>query len=199
MAGLDKIIKEIADEASAEAKSVLDNAKAQADDILEAARNEAEALHEKSDLAAKQHRNEIEQSRNSALALQKRQRLLETKQSLLNDTLEKAREELYALPADLYFTLLLKLAVQVVEEGEGEMMLCEKDAQRLPPDFEAKLAAVLPKGSTIHISKEIRPVDGGFVLKYGDVEANCSFAAIFDARREEFADIISPILFGIAQ
>ncbi len=198
MAGLDKIIKEIADEASAEAKSTLDNARSEADGVLADARSEADAIREKSEKAAKQHRNEMEQSRNSALALQKRQRLLETKQALLSETLDRAREELYALPPELYFTLLMKLAAQVAEEGEGEMMLCEKDTARLPGDFEAKLAANLPNGSTIRLSKETRPVDGGFVLKYGDVEANCSFAAIFDARREEFADIVSPILFGNA-
>ncbi len=198
MTGLEKIVKEIADEASAEAKTTLENAKAEADDILAQAKSEADALREKSEADAQKHRSELEQSRNSALALQKRQRLLETKQALLSETLEKARKELYALPVDLYFTLLLKLAAQAAEEGKGEMMLSEQDAARLPQDFEAKLAAVLPSGSTITLLKETRPVDGGFVLKYGDVEANCSFAAIFDARREEFADIISPILFGKA-
>ncbi len=198
MTGLDKIIKEIADEASAESKSTLDNAKAEAEAILADAKSKADSLREKSDLEAKQHRSEIEKSRNSALALQKRQRLLETKQELLSETLEKVRNELYALPPKEYFAMLVRLAAQSAEEGEGEMMLCEKDNARLPQDFEAELSAALPKGSAIRLSKETRPVDGGFVLKYGDVEANCSFAAIFDARREEFADIISPILFGNA-
>jgi len=34
------------------------------------------------------------------------------------------------------------------------------------------------------------------VLKYGDVEENCSFRAMFDARSDEFSDLVRDTLFA---
>ncbi len=198
MTGLEKILKEIEDEAAAEAEATIAKAKQQADGILEKAKEQALALSDKALAAAGQSVADIEYSRDSALGLQKRQRTLEEKQALLAETLELALKELYALPEKEYFDLMLRLAASSAEAGEGSMMLSEKDKQRLPAGFAQQLAGALPAGSSITISEECRPIDGGFVLKYGDVEENCSFAAIFDARRDEFADIISPILFAEA-
>ena len=35
-----------------------------------------------------------------------------------------------------------------------------------------------------------------FLLKYDDIEMNCSFSALLDARREELEDRVNRILFG---
>ena len=196
MTGLEKIIKEIEDEAAAEAEAVLAKARQEAEELLQAARQKAQAAGDKAEAESGQAVADIEYSRDSALALQKRQRSLETKQALLAETLEIAKKELCALPDDTYFALLVRLAVSSAEAGEGEMLLSQKDSQRIPAGFAAQLAAALPAGASLRISSETRPIDGGFVLKYGDVEENCSFSAIFDARRDEFADKISPVLFA---
>lgn len=196
MTGLEKILKEIQDEAASEAEAVLAKANASAGEILTKAKAEAEAKSQATAENAQKNVADIVSSRDSALGLQKRQRTLETKQALLSETLEKALQELYALHDGAYFDLLLRLASSSAEAGEGQMLLNEKDKQRLPADFQQKLAGALPTGCSIQVSGEVRPIDGGFVLKYGDVEENCSFAAIFNARREEFADLISPILFA---
>ncbi len=198
MTGLEKIIREIEDEAAAEAEATIAKAKEEADGLLQKAREDAQAASDKALDAASQSVADIEYSRDSALGLQKRQRSLETKQALLGETLALALKELYCLPEQEYFTLLLRLAAASAQNGEGVMMLNNKDKQRLPAGFEQQLAGVLPAGSSIKLASESRPIDGGFVLKYGDVEENCSFAAIFDARWEEFADMISPILFANA-
>ncbi len=196
MTGLDKIIAEIKGEAEAEARQTVDAARAEADEILAAARAEAEAKAERIAAAARQDIADIERSRESAMALQRSQRSLAQKQALLAETLNKARESLYALGDGEYFDLLLRLAAKNAEPGEGEVLLNEKDKKRLPKDFEARLAAALPKGSTLKLAGEARAIDGGFVLRYGQVEENCSFGAMFDAREEEFSDLIRPSLFG---
>lgn len=195
MTGLDTIIKEIMDEAQAEADAAKAKAKAQADEILQKATSEAEAERAKIGASAGQTVADVTAARESALALQRRQRTLETKQALLNETLEKALEKLYSLPEGEYFELCHRLALRNAEDGEGALLFNEKDKARQPADFATKLAAALPTGKTIQVSGETRPIDGGFVLKYGDVEENCSFRAVFEARHEEFSDQIRPILF----
>lgn len=195
MTGLEKILAEILDEAKAEAEHALAAAKAKADEMAVTAKAEADTVADKARAAAAQDVADVEYSRNSALALQRRQRTLAQKQALLAETLEKARDSLYALPDGDYFGLLVKLAAKTAQPGEGELLLNEADLARMPKDFEKQLAGALPTGSTLKVGGQARPIDGGFVLKYGDVEENCSFAAIFDAREDEFSDLIRDVLF----
>ena len=196
MTGLEKIVKEIKDEATKEAESILATAKEKAAATKKAAEQEAEQKTAQIAEEADQNVKDIEVSRESAMALQKRQRTLQTKQAMLGETLDAAQAELYKLPDEPYFSLLIQLAVKAAEEGPGEMLLNEKDRAKMPASFEKDLNSKLPSGKTITISTETRPVDGGFVLKYGGVEENCSFSALFDARREEFSDLVRDILFA---
>lgn len=196
MTGLDKILQEIRDEAASEAKRTVEEARAKAARILTEAKAESDATVAKIDAAAAQDVADINAAQASSQQLQHRQRTLETKQAMLAETLQKAKESLYVLPEGDYFDLLVRLAAGASEKGEGQMLLNAKDAARLPAGFETKLAGALPAGHTLAVAKETRPIDGGFVLKYGDVEQNCSFGALFDARGEEFSDLARGVLFG---
>ena len=196
MTGLDKITSEILNEAAMDAKAVLAAAEAEAEAIFKAAYDEAEALNEKITAAAQKEAADILSSCNSALRLQQRQHMLQIKQELLSETLQAAQEELYKLPDAQYFSLLVKQAVRFSEPGKAEMLLNARDAARIPAGFEKDLASALPSSHSITLSGDTRLIDGGFVLKYGDIEQNCSFSAIFDAQREEFADMVREILFA---
>lgn len=196
MTGLDKIITEIQDEAAGEAKRITEEAKAKADKLLADAKAESDAAVAKIDAGAQQEVADIEAARDSQVQLQRRQRTLETKQQVLAETLDKAEQSLLALDDAQYFALLVKLAAKAAEPQKGEMLLSEKDLKRLPAGFEKELNGALGKGAELAISQNTRPLAGGFVLKYGDIEQNCSFAALFDARREEFSDLVRGLLFG---
>ncbi len=84
--------------------------------------------------------------------------------------MQKALEALRALPADEYFALLCRLAAASAEQGEGEMLLSEDDKARLPAGFCRTLATLLPKGAKLAVAEATRKLDGGFILKYGDIE-----------------------------
>lgn len=196
MAGLDKILQEIEAGAAAEAARQIEEAKAKAGEILAQAQTESDAACAQIGQEAAKAVAEEERSRASALALQRRKETLQAKQQLLAETLDKARGALYVLPEKEYFDLLARLAAKNAAPGEGVMLLNEKDLARLPGGFEKQVQAALPPGSSIALSKETRPLDGGFVLQYGDIEVNCSFSAIFDAGQDEMADRIRDILFA---
>ena len=196
MTGLEKIIKEIQDEAANEAAEVIAKAKAEAEEILAAARASADAKTTRVSEGASQDVADIGNAQQSAKVLQRRQRTLSTKQQVLSETLAKALESLYVLNDADYFALLTRLAVNTAQPGEGEMMLNEKDKTRLPASFEQEMNAALPEGQKLVVSNKNRPIDGGFVLGYGGVEENCSFEAMFNARREEFSDLVRDILFA---
>ncbi|MGD9560166.1 MAG: V-type ATP synthase subunit E [Oscillospiraceae bacterium] len=196
MTGLEKILAEIKNEAAAEAQQTLEKAKEEADGILAQAKAVRDEQTGHIAASAAQDVADIERSRESAMALQRRQRTLATKQALLEETKQMALDRLYALDDAAYFELLVKLAGKAAQPGAGVMLLSEKDQKRMPADFEKKLAAALPAGAAVSISKESRPFDGGFVLQYGEVEENCTFKAMFDARGDAFSDLISEVLFA---
>ena len=196
MSGLDKILAEIRDEAAAEATQVVDAAKAEAGKVLAKAKEDSAALTERITAGARQDVADIERSRASALVLQRRQRTLAQKQMLLGETLEKAQNAIKELPEGEYFDLLVRLAAASAEPGEGVMMLNETDKKRMPQDFSKRLGDALPKGASLSISDDTRAIDGGFLLKYGDVEENCSIGDMFNARADEFSDLIRDTLFG---
>ena len=196
MSGLEQIVREIEDEAKREAQEIVAKAEADAAALVDEAKKSAAAVAAQIAQASRQELADVRAGGDSALALQKRRVTLETKQALLAETLGKAKEELRAFPADKYFALLALLAAHSAENGEGEMMLNAADKARIPADFADKLNAALPAGRTLSVSGDTRPIDGGFVLKYGDVEENCSFDAIFNARHDEFSDKARDILFA---
>jgi V/A-type H+-transporting ATPase subunit E len=196
VAGLERILQEIRAEAAAEAAAQQRVAQDNADKILTAAKAESDAVVAQIEQDGKKAVAEGERSRSSAILLQRRQKTLQTKQVLLAETLQKAREALTALQDKEYFDLLVRLAAKNAAPGSGEMLLNERDAKRLPAGFEKQLAEALPKGSSIAVSDKTCLIDGGVVLQYGDIEVNCSFAAIFDAQEDEMADNIAKVLFA---
>ena len=76
-----------------------------------------------------------------------------------------------------------------VSKETGEIIFNKKDLERLPKDFGATLA------SNLKVSSEIRNIDGGFILLYGDIEENCSFSALFMAEKENLQDKVRDLLF----
>ena len=65
----------------------------------------------------------------------------------------------------------------------------------MPKNFQHLLNLSLPIGGKLTVSDAVAPIDGGYILKYGYLEINCSFAAIFRDRRDEFIDLIRDQLF----
>ena len=195
MTGLDKILAEIHKEADSEAHGTVEKAKAKAEQILKEAKADSDAIVVKIAESAAQETAEIIRSRDSALMLQSRRRILAVKQELLSETMEKAKEQLLDLPQKEYFKLLISMAKKAVRPGKGILFFNEKDKVRVPADFIARLLAELPNGSVLKVSDETRAINGGFVLVYGDIEENCSFDAVFDARADEFKDIARRVLF----
>jgi V/A-type H+-transporting ATPase subunit E len=192
---LEKILSEIDDAASKEADEIIAKAKAGAEEILGDARDEAAKQATVIGAGAEDKVSEYKHAGESARQLYRRKRVLETKQELILSVVEKAKEHLSAMPDNRYFELLTNLAVSAAVNGDGLVLLNEKDKNRLPKDFEDILSKKLPREASLRVSIETRPIDGGLILKYGGVEQNCSFEAIFNARRDEFSDIIRDILF----
>ena len=197
MSGLEKIIRQIEAEAQCQADELLRCARAEADqiraDLQAKCDQELGQIEEKStrDIAACRSRGA------SAVEQQRRLALLQTKQEIITDVMAKALAQLQAKPAAEYFAAVLKLAERYARAQAGQILFSQEDLDRMDAGFADQLnEAAKKKGGSLTIGTECRPTGGGFVLVYGGIEENCTFPALFDARREELQDLIHRLLFA---
>lgn len=196
MTGLDNILSKIEEDARVRAEAILQEARRQAEDIRVQASADAEKqARDITALGEKDAADALARAR-SAAELYKRQAELVIKQSLIRETIDKARRQLRQMPPEDYFSLLQDLAVAHALPQEGLLMLSPEDRNRVPALFEEGLNAALPEpGAKLTLAEETRPIDGGVVLVYGGIEENCSFEALFDAKMDTLQDLAQSLLF----
>lgn len=194
MTGLEKIVQQIQSEAQQAADNVIAQAKTEAAEIVNKAKEEAALQIASIEAQSKTDEGNILSAGKSAAALQIRRAVLEAKQEIIGEMIEKIQKSIYDLPDDKYFALILKMVTKYALPERGEILFNASDLKRLPSDFSDNIAKAAPAGLTI--SKETRKIDGGFVLIYGGVEENCSFEALFYAARETLQDKVQKLLFS---
>lgn len=194
MTGLDKIVQQIRDEAQKAADEVLDKARAQAMEITNKAGVDAAARRETLRAQAESDAKNLLSAAESAAELAKRRALLSAKQEIISQLIADTQADIYALPDDEYFALILKMVKKYSLAQKGEILFSKKDLSRLPDRFGDKISQ--NANGALELSKETRPINGGFVLSYGGIEENCSVEALFYAAREQLQDKVSEILFS---
>ncbi len=196
MSGLDKIKSQILNEANASAAEKIARAKKEADAILTKVEQE---VAEESERCARQAEEKVKNHAErvaSACDMQRRKALLDAKQRMITDVLDKAYERVLSLPPEKYFAMVTNILAQYVRPEEGVMYFNKADLARLPEGFEAEVDKIAKsKGGSLTISNESKEKDGGFVLVYGGVEENCTIKAMFAAKRDEWSDLVQKVLF----
>ncbi len=197
MAGIDNMKHQILDEAQAAADMKLREANAQADEMIERAKAEAEKLSEsisqKSSAEVENYRERVI----SSIDLQKRTKILEAKQELISEVLDKSYESLAGMEPEAYFPMLLKLLGKYALPQEGEIFFSPADLKRMPSGYEAEVKKTAEeKGGSLTVSEKGRNIENGFVLAYGGIEENCTLRAMFDEKRDELSDKVRELLFA---
>lgn len=196
MTGTDKIIQRIQADSDRKCGEILAQAALEAEEITASATAEAEKI---SALDAEKTRSHAQQSAATAQSAARQKAglmLLEAKAQAVNETLSAALQALQELPAEKYFSALMALAAENAMPGEGVMRLSRRDLDRLPPRFEEQVNATLAgRSARIGISAEPAHIDGGFILVYGNIEVNCTFDALTQAKLDVLKETICGIIF----
>jgi len=197
MTGLEKILMAIESEATSNADALLKQAQREADDILATAKAEAEkkskeiAAKSEADVKASLSRSE------SAASLQERKIILDAKQQIISNVITNARLSLAKLSDSEYMDIILRMVRKYAHNKPGKILFTATDKNRLSGNYSELLQKALADkpGATLTVSEETVSIDGGFILKYGDIEENCSFDALFAAAKEDLQDKVNAILF----
>lgn len=197
MAGLDKIIKQILDDASNEASELKMKAEQEAASIREKAKEDCHKIDQEADSRLEVLKARYKEKSSSSAQLRKRQLILEAKQRLISETLDKAYDALLQKDEETYFAFIKRMLQKFTQAKAGEICFSQKDLDRMPPDFETEISRIAEeKGGALRLSEHGCQIDGGFILVYGGIEENCSFKAIFNAQRNELSDKVQEILFS---
>lgn len=196
MTGLDKILAGIETESSDAVAKIRGEADAKAAAVMQKA--EAEAAAACAEISAQRdvRLRETAQRAESAAQLNRRKALLAAKQQLIAETIGMALEKAEQLPDAAYFDTIVRMAAEAAHAGAGELCLCAKDLARAPADLESRVNAALHAPAHLALSAQPAPIRSGFLLRYGGIEENCSFDAVFAARHDEMQDQVCKILFS---
>lgn len=220
MTGLNKITEKIISEANDRARVIIEQARKRCIEISNeyAARAEQEKLSMREN-AEKEANSIIAQSKSSAAA-EKKNSLLKVKRELVDETFREARAEIENLSDEKYGEMISSLAAaalfEVIETQrenlekygeepdfeEYELLLNKKDYDRCGKAVYANLVArtVERFGSEtaerISLSEKTVSIDGGAVIRCGNLENNASFSRLFEALREKLEYEVASYLFA---
>ena len=189
MSGLEKIIARLERDCSDECDRIESRAQADAGGILETAAREGKEEADRILAEAKSQAELIARKAESAAAVNDRRMLLEAKVALLDETVAAAVKKLRSLDVPSYFGVLEKLAAKYRTGAPGTLYLSKADLARKPRDF-------LKAFPEITVADTPGELSDGFLLKYGDIEINCAFAALMNASQEDLKAIAAEKLFS---
>lgn len=196
MSGLDKIIGRIMEQANAQASEITAQAKKEADEILAAASKEVEQMKEDAAVKSRRAIENYKSRAESAADMQKRTAVLRAKQEMIQDMLEKAYKKVCSEDEEAYFKRIETMIGQYAQPEHGEIVFSNKDKDRLPQNFKARIeAAAVKAGGTLSVRENGADIENGFILVYGGIEENCTIRAMFDTKKDELTDIIQKILY----
>ena len=195
MTGLEKMIYQIKNDSDSTIAQITENARVEVERIMSEAMTQAEAECAAVLQKGKEEAQVQERIFSSSAEHEEKKMLLTARREVIDDVFAKALEKLRSLPDREYFTVLSGLAVKYAENGEGEMLLSEKDRAHVPADFISGINSKL-SGKSVKLASDTVQTNGGFILRYGGIEINCTFAALIDGRREQLGDKLSRFLFA---
>ncbi len=195
-----QILKEkILEDARIDANESISQAKKNAKNIITAAQDEGD--RKRLEILNKAvNEAKLKKSRLTASAVMEVKKVkLTAKQEILNEVFQGALNNLNSLSTEEYSEILLSMVTDAVTKGNEEIILTERDRQRLGLKFIDDVnRRIISKGlpGNVRLAKSAGNFDGGFVLKDGDVEYNNTFSAMLRMKRSDLEQEVVSILFG---
>lgn len=191
MTSSEKILAGIAGEAKTEAEKITAEAEKQAAEITAAAKAEAETDAGKIRAAAEKKAELIINSGKSSAGLLKRDTALNCRRELIEKALNFVADTVNAYGDKDYFDFLLTLIKKEKLNGKGEVYLSVKDKARDIAAFKSEFSAL-----DLTLSDTFADINGGFILKYGDIQINGELSALIHEKRDVLTDELNKALFN---
>lgn len=181
------------------------DAEIRTDEIVKKAEQDSAAIRERYEMLAREKYSEkirtgvsdcqarLESMKRLSL-MESRKGVLSQKQALVEESFDRALDTLTQLPEEEYRALLIRLAAEAAGAGGGELVFSESDralhGRAVLEGANEKLGR-----EALSLSDETGSFKGGFILRSGSMEVNCSLELILDMKKEELSSRIARMLF----
>lgn len=192
MNGEDKILNRIKSDCDENIRVIEQEAQAECDKILNEAKLQIEQNEKENSAKVLAGIAQINAGAKSKVELEIRNAILKKRREEIDNTVDIVYNKLLKLDDKEYFEALYKLAASL-KGSKGVVYLNKNDLNRVPSDFINKMKEA---GLDVELGKEAVDIDGGFILKDGDIEENMSFSAVISAKRDDLEDLINRELFA---
>jgi V/A-type H+-transporting ATPase subunit E len=132
-------------------------------------------------------------------SMEDRKNILKVRQECINEVFDAALKNLSEMPADKYEQFIQAMLLDVARNEPGTIAFNEKDKGRLGQRFISSLNEKLKtKGQSAKLSmaEDSLISSGGFILRYGDMEINCTLEVILNMKRPALESEVAKILFN---
>lgn len=194
MNGIDRIVQLIQSEAQAEIDEILKKAQEEAEAIQ--TRYQAQMEQEAAELNLKRQRAAEEQEERliSVAQMESRKIILATKQEMVEKAYALALEKLCSMHEKQRVSVLSELLTRASNSGSEEVIFSPEDRPNVGKA--AVKVANDASGKQLKLSDETRPIKGGFILKDGNIEMNCTFDTLIRLQKTGTAGMVAKKLFG---
>ncbi len=198
MNGIEKIAARLQADAAAEISAI--KAECEADcaaiDADYAAR--AEAIYAK---AMEKGTKDVElraQRLSAAADMESRKAILAFKQEMVSEAFARAIDKLRALPDGEYVEYMASLAASASSNGMEELIFAEAERRRGEAVCKRANAILREKAidARLTLSADSADIPGGFIMKHGDIEANCAADTLVMLWRDKLASQVAGLLFN---
>lgn len=162
------------------------------EEIIAKGKEDAAKVKAELDSKTRQKASQIKAANKSRGELEQRNALLRKRRLEIDITYDAIYKYLLNLDGENYFNIIYKL-LKKLGGNRGVIYLNQNDLNRLPADFSQKLESL---GIKAQLGENAVDIDGGFILKNGDIEENMSFSALLSSNRDSIEDLINRELFA---
>lgn len=220
MTGLEKITSRIIEDATAQAQQILDEATEKSLAIRAENQKNAQLACDRLILEAEKEGESLIVRAKSSAAMTRRNTELAAKSEMIERAFDRAMREIYDMNRGSYAELLLMLLCKTLRAqreseqdsmrlyGENiapaqyELMLNARDKADVAPVLMTSIREAAASGKVpadmvakLKLSDTVAPIDGGLVLRCGDIETNCAFSMILASIRADLEPRVQQILY----
>ena len=198
MNDLNAILDKIAQDAKEYEQKSMEAARKNAELIEADYRRQAEAEAEAILAEAEAQAQALDQRAQSQAGIEERNRRLAARRSVMDAAFARSLELLRALPRDQLLDFYAAQAAQYVS-GDAQLILSAGDKEALGAELAEKITGLCRKAGkscTVTLSEETGNFLGGFILREGSIETNCTFEVLNMGAKEELEGQVAQVLFG---
>jgi V/A-type H+-transporting ATPase subunit E len=196
---VEKIRLKIMADAQAEVRAIEDEFAERLREIQADRDEQIEAIEKQAQEEARRRAEDRQKKDIATAELDMRKALLDEKQKLIQKVFDQALRRLVQMKGEEHQRFIVDLLLKTVEVGDEEVIVSSAEEHKLVaellPKVNDKLLKDKKKGE-LRLVQEDRELLGGFILRRGKREVNCSLSALFNTIREEVEPEVAKALFS---